>query len=129
MNPPDAETRAGPGPADDVADRLRRATRRGFATAGVSLFAGLGAWRWLASRPGDDGLAWPLRRVLQANERLGRAAFRPSRLAPEFAPGRSREPRINGVIGMGAPAAPVPAVDPSSWRLSVGGGPAGGAAS
>ena len=43
---------------------------------------------------------WPLRRVLQANERLARAVFRPSRLAPDSPLSRARNPRVNGILGM-----------------------------
>jgi len=120
MDTPDAEP-----VKDDVDPRLRLATRRGLATAGVSLLAGYGAWRWLLSRPTDDGLPWPLRSALRLNERLARATFRPSRLAPEFARSQARGPRVNGMIGMGTGGEPDPGVDPTSWRLTVGGGPAG----
>ena len=113
-------------PSDDVDARLGRMTRRGFATAGVSLLSGYGAWRWLLSREPEEGLIWPLRRVLRWNERLASAAFGPSRLAPDFPRTRAQEPRVNGVIGMSAEPGGVPGLDAAGWRLKVVGGQAEG---
>ncbi|MDR3636930.1 MAG: molybdopterin-dependent oxidoreductase [Isosphaeraceae bacterium] len=93
--------------------RLRRASRRGFASAGALALAGLAGWRWLMTRSDDGGLPWPFRRVLEANERLARGAFRGSRLSPSFPLGRAREPRVNGVIGLEGP------LDADAWRLRV----------
>ncbi len=137
MNTPDAEPKGGPKPVDAQAPsppstppmagadpefdvRLRRATRRGFATAGISILAGYGAWRWLIDRPERDGLIWPLRRVLEANERLAIGTIRPSRLAPDFDRSLARTPRVNELIGMAEQGI---TIDPSIWRLDVGGGP------
>jgi len=121
MNMPDAEPHDEPkpvAPADpDLKIHLRRATRRGFATAGVALLGGYGAWRWLATRPGQGGVVWPLRRVLEANERIALGTFQPSRLAPNFARDRAGVPRVNGTIGTTDDE-----VDPATWRLKVNGG-------
>ena len=59
------------------------------------------------------GLPWPLRRVLELDERVARAAFRTNRLAPRFARARARMPRVNGRIGLDG------LIDPDSWRLRV----------
>ncbi len=112
-------------PVEHVEVRLRRATRRGLLTAGISLLAGYGGYRWLVGSPNDSGIAWPLRRVLRGNERLALATFQPNRLAPEFAPTRALAPRVNGMIGMTTPNPPAPGLDPSAWRLSVSGGTLG----
>ena len=57
---------AGPaGTVDDTGPRLRRMTRRGFAWGGAAALAGLTGWRWVATRSEEDGLPWPLRRVLE----------------------------------------------------------------
>ena len=125
MNTPDGkipvEPRSPDVPGDLEVDReLRRATRRGFATAGVAILAGLGTWRWLATRPTRGGLAWPLRRVLEANEQLAESTYKPARLARGFARNLARAPRVNGVVGMAGPA-----LDPADWRLSVFGGSLG----
>jgi DMSO/TMAO reductase YedYZ molybdopterin-dependent catalytic subunit len=90
-------------------------SRRGFACAGAAALTGLTGWGWLVTRSEEDGLPWPFRRVLGLNERLARAAFRTSRMSPEFPRGAAREPRVNGPIGID------PDLDPSTWRLRVSG--------
>ncbi len=99
--------------APDPQRTLRRLTRRGFALAGVAALGGLAGWRWLITRSDEDGLPWPLRRVLGFNERVARLAFRQSRRSPEFPRSAAREPRVNGEIGLDL------AIDPAAWRLRV----------
>ena len=55
---------------DELAGQLRRMTRRGFAWGGAAALAGIAGWRWLVSRDEDGGQIWPLRRVLEFDERL-----------------------------------------------------------
>ena len=105
-------------------------------TAGLGSLAGFGAWYWLTGRDTEDGLNWPLRRVLEVNERVARAVFRPSRLSPEF-PGAAQIARVNGVLGRTdladgpVGADPIDRGDPSRrigphpWRLEVIGGAGG----
>jgi len=88
-------------------------SRRGFVVAGSAALAGLGAWEWLVTRGEEGGLSWPLRRVLEFNERLARGGFRASRFSPEFPHARARMPRVNGQIGID------PSVDLAAWRLRV----------
>jgi DMSO/TMAO reductase YedYZ molybdopterin-dependent catalytic subunit len=88
-------------------------SRRGFIVAGSAAVAGLGAWEWLATRGEDGGLPWPIRRVLEFNERVATRVFRESRLAPEFPQTAAQMPRINGQIGLD------PSIDPAAWRLRV----------
>ncbi len=88
-------------------------TRRGFAVAGAAVMGGLAVREWLVTRGDDDGLPWPLRRVLEFNERVGRAAFSTSRLSPEFPRSAAKMPRVNGDIGID------PSIDASAWRLRV----------
>src|SRR5271155_5370439 len=59
-------------PDDDLERRLRRLSRRGFMFGGVAALAGVGGWRWLVTRSDEGGLPWPLRRVLEFDERLAR---------------------------------------------------------
>src|SRR5205085_2728279 len=83
----------------DVDRELRRLSRRGFITAGVAAVAGVGAYKWLRSRPMEEGVEWPLRRVLESNERLAKAYFSRQRLNPTFSPSRIMRPaRINGGV-------------------------------
>jgi hypothetical protein len=93
--------------------RLRQLTRRGFASAGVAALAGFAGWRWLVTRSEEAGLPWPLRRVLELDERVARGVFRASRRSPEFPRDAGRMPRVNGSIGMDT------SLNASAWRLRV----------
>ncbi len=113
------------GEADDqVRAQLKRMSRRGFAMAGGAAVAlGCMGW-WIASRPLAEGIPWPLRRLLEMNERLARAVFRPTAQAPIFARDRAVEPRPNGNLGMLADDGLYRAPDPREWRLRIEGGEA-----
>jgi hypothetical protein len=100
-------------PDDELDRRLRRLTRRGFAWGGVAVLASFAGWRWLVSRSEEDGLPWPLRHVLEFNERVAREFFRASRRSPEFPRSAARMPRVNGSIGLES------GLDPVTWRLEV----------
>ncbi len=94
---------------------MRRLTRRSFLTGGAAALAAAGGFAWLAYGPQDEQAPWFLRRVLRANERLGRGTFSAGRLAPTFAPVVAVEPRVNGTHGLRD------AVDAAAWRLRVDG--------
>jgi molybdopterin-dependent oxidoreductase-like protein protein len=89
-------------PTGEAAARdMRRLTRRSFLTGGLAALAGLGGWAWLRTATPEDGLPWPLRRLLRFNERLAEGAFSPGRLAPTFPAGSVRGPaRTNGLVGL-----------------------------
>ncbi len=114
--PPQAEADAA------QADALRGAaqrSRRAFLVTGALGAAGFFGWRWLANAPAVDGIAAPLRKVLDFNARLTNAYYKNTRLAPEFAKSRAQKIRFNGAVGLGAE------FDPLAWRLHVQGyGPA-----
>src|SRR5262249_8479206 len=94
--------------------QMRRLTRRSFLTGAAAALAGLGGWRWLTTAAPEDGLPWPLRRVLRFNEDLVRALSSPARLAPTFPAESVRGPaRTNGLIGLARD------VDPRAWILRV----------
>ena len=98
---PDPEPRVGaPVPPDDLERRVRRMTRRGFAWGGAAALSGWAGWRWLVTRSDEDGLPWPLRRVLEWNEQIAQGLSRTSRLSPEFPRAAARMPRVNGSIGL-----------------------------
>ncbi len=61
----------------------------------------------------DGGLQWPLRRVLEFNERLASACFSESRLAPTFDPELATEPRVNGSVGLTEP------MDRNNWKVRI----------
>ena len=82
---------------------MRRQTRRSFGLGAVAAAAGFGGWKWLRSREEIDGVPWPLRRMLEFNERVARGYFiRADRLAPTFALDQARMPRANGQFGLEA---------------------------
>ncbi len=64
----------------DVEREMRRLSRRSFLSGAAAATAGVGGWRWLATRREDDGIAWPLRRAHEINEQLARDYFRGTRL-------------------------------------------------
>jgi DMSO/TMAO reductase YedYZ molybdopterin-dependent catalytic subunit len=105
----------------DIPRQMRNISRRSFAVAGIAAVLGISGWQWLRSREDEDGIPWPLRRVLGFNERLASAYFDPSRLAPTFPPAQAGEPRVNGEIGQ---TGPIP-----KWKMSVQSHVAGAAAS
>lgn len=92
---------------------LRRMSRRGFVTMGIAAAAGLGAYEWLRTRPREEGVEWPFRRALLANEALAQAYFSPARLSPTFGRDDITRPRINGRLGLQSP------LDLDSWRLRI----------
>lgn len=92
-----------------------KSTRRSFLAGGAAAVAGLAGWEWLRTRPGDMDAPWPLRRTLEMNERLARAVFSRSRLAPTFPVSKAEMPRVNGQEGM------EDELDPSTWKLEVAG--------
>jgi len=97
----------------EIKRELRRLSRRGFIVAGISTIAAYGGWKWLkhAQRVGD--VPWPLRRTLEANEKLSEAYFRPSRLSPTFPPSAITRARVNGGVALNAN------YDMNAWRLRV----------
>jgi hypothetical protein len=93
---------------EQVRLRMRQQTRRGFLGLGVGFLTGFGAWRREI-----DGVPWPIRKVLEANEQLARDYFEPQRLAPTFAPDRLSPDRVNGDAGLDDD------VDFAAWKLEA----------
>ncbi|MBC6988413.1 molybdopterin-dependent oxidoreductase [Hymenobacter sp. BT491] len=107
--------------SDEAVERqAARRTRRAFLVGGVAALAGIVGWNWLLDAPQEDGLAGPLRRVLDANGRLATAYFRNTRLATEFPKSHAKPLRKNGTEGLKS------ALGAVAWRLQVQGyAPAG----
>ncbi|HEV8628767.1 MAG TPA: molybdopterin-dependent oxidoreductase, partial [Thermoanaerobaculia bacterium] len=104
----------------DVRRELARLSRRGFFTLAAGGAAAVLGWRYLISRPGEQGIPWPFRRVLQTNEALWEALWNPARRAPSYPrSAAARFPRINGMLGLDVNA------DPAAWHLVVEGAAAG----
>jgi hypothetical protein len=101
-----------PGGAD--AERaIHRLSRRSFLRGAVIIAAGFAGWKWLNTREQNNGIAWPFRRVLEANEAVARGYFREGRLAPVFPRALAREPKQNGDLGLGND------FNPDDWNLRV----------
>src|SRR5216683_1081362 len=106
----------GPAPLTGAAadQQMRRLTRRSFVTGAVATLAGLGAWRWLTTATAEDGVPWPLRRVLRFNQGLAEALGSPHQLAPTFPRESVQGPaRTNGLVGLSGD------VDGAGWKLRV----------
>jgi DMSO/TMAO reductase YedYZ molybdopterin-dependent catalytic subunit len=100
--------------ADLSVDRqIRQITRRSFVVGTLAAGAGALGWFGLRSAALEDGIPWPLRRVLAFNEKVAGALFSDTRLAAEFSSDMATEPRPNGRIGLSGE------VDLASWRLHV----------
>jgi Oxidoreductase molybdopterin binding domain len=97
----------------EVERRIRRMTRRSFATGAIAGLAGLAGWGWLRTRSDADGIPWPLRRMLECNAKLAQAYFRPTRSARTFPISVARMPRPNGGLGLGN------GIDPATWSLRL----------
>src|SRR6476661_7171661 len=89
-------------------------TRRSFLTGGIAALAGLGAYRWIATRGPDNAIPWPLRRSLEVNEQLSRDYFQPVHLVREFPAGSGAMPNVNGTMGIDDED-----FDASQWSLRV----------
>jgi DMSO/TMAO reductase YedYZ molybdopterin-dependent catalytic subunit len=101
-------------PVGAAEQQLRRLTRRSFVVGGAAALAGLGAARWLATATPDDGLPWPLRRVLRFNQELAERLGSPNHQAPTFPTDSVQGPaRTNGLIGLSGN------VDSAGWELRV----------
>ncbi len=115
--PPAPEEPAAPPASDEDAavDReMARKTRRSFLVGGAAALAGAGAWAWLDTRRPDDGVQWPLRLALRANEQTWRDYSSENRLARAYAPDDVESPRENGDLGLEDDPDP-------DWKLTVDG--------
>jgi len=101
---------------EQVRRELARLSRRGFLTLAGGGAAAYFGWRYLISRPGENGVPWPFRRALETNQALWQGLWSPSRLAPSYPlAAAARNPRVNGLVGLDQNA------DPAAWRLAVDG--------
>jgi DMSO/TMAO reductase YedYZ molybdopterin-dependent catalytic subunit len=108
-------TRGKPPLTGDLAEQqMRRLTRRSFMVGGAAAAAGIGAWTWLQLTATEDGVPWPLRRVLGFNQGVVESFGAPRHLAPTFPPESvTGPPRINGPIGLDSK------VVAAGWQLTV----------
>jgi hypothetical protein len=94
--------------------QMRRLTRRSFVTGAGAALAGLGVWRWLTTATPEDGIPWPLRRMLRFNQGLAEGYYSGHRLAPTFSAQRVQgEARTNGLVGLGGD------INAADWQVCV----------
>lgn len=93
--------------------RVRRLSRRGFLIAAGAALTGAAAYEWLSTRPTEDGIPWPLRRMLDLNGNIASSLSSHAQLAPRYSATKARMPKVNGVIGL------TNDTDAESWRLEV----------
>src|SRR5215471_16401128 len=86
-----------------------------FASFTVLVVAGIFFWKWLNHQPAEQGALKPLRKTLEANEKVVKAAvFDTSHLAKQYSEKDAvKNVRVNGLIGMEK------TIDTSTWRLQV----------
>jgi DMSO/TMAO reductase YedYZ molybdopterin-dependent catalytic subunit len=102
-------------PTDSTGNgEMRRLTRRSFTVGAIAAAAGAGAWAWLNNAALEDGIPWPLRRMLRFNQWLASGYASPHHLAPTFpATMAQRPPRTNGLIGLDNE------VEADAWELRI----------
>ena len=97
----------------EVRARMSRRTRRSFLAAGGAAVAGAAGFGWLMSRREEDGVPWPIRRVLAINEGFWRDYYSTAHTAPDFTGKAPLEDHVNSDIGI------TDALDAQAWRLRL----------
>lgn len=93
---------------------VRRKTIWSFAWFFLFIGAVVFGWKWLNNQPKYAGALLPLRKGLDANEKLFSAFFSDARLEPEYpASSAVPYPKVNGNYGMKSP------LDTAAWKLLV----------
>lgn len=95
---------------------IARKTRRSLIASVLGAGAAVAAWQWIRTRPQEDDLVWPLRRVHEFNGKISQAVFRPSSRTRVYPFGSApTNPRVNGRHGLRS------AIDLSAWKLRIAG--------
>jgi hypothetical protein len=97
----------------ETARQMARMTRRSLLVGGAAALAGGAIWEWIRTRRLDNGVPWPLRVGLEANEQVARDYFRETRLVRTFPPGAVESGRPNGSVGIEDDPEP-------DWKLHFG---------
>lgn len=80
----------------------------------LCIIAGIASWKWLLHQPQEQQALKPLRKTLEANERILRSTFDSSKKSKVYSEkDAAKKVRANGNIGMEK------TVDTSTWRLQV----------
>lgn len=109
-----SERKTTPLTGPDAEREMGRLTRRSFAAGALTAMAATAGWTWLQYTEKEDGIPWPLRRMLRFDETLARGTYSPQRLAPTFSWEDVQLPgRVNGNVGLANE------LDAAGWRLHV----------
>jgi DMSO/TMAO reductase YedYZ molybdopterin-dependent catalytic subunit len=85
-----------------------------FVIFALCIIAGIAAWKWLLHQPTQQQALIPLRKTLEANERILQLTFDSSKKSKVYSEKDAvKKVRVNGLIGMEK------VVDTSTWRLQV----------
>ena|SRR5579872_793263 len=99
---------------DQLDRQMARMTRRSLLSGGAAALAGGVIWEWTRTRRPEDGVPWPLRAGLGANERLARGYSSEASLARTFPAAAAESGYPNGSIGIDDDPDP-------NWFLRFGG--------
>ena len=102
---------------DNLDALVRRRSRRSFLMGGLAAAAGIGGYTWVKTRGWEDRQPWPLRRVLELNEKLARGYASDAHLARTYDASLAGD-RVNEDIGLDDD------IEAEDWRLRVDGGAA-----
>ncbi|WP_413999818.1 molybdopterin-dependent oxidoreductase [Flavobacterium sp. W1B] len=93
---------------------IRKKTVISFAVFILAFAFAFVGWRWLMHQPEENGALKPLRKILDANEKVNAAFFNEKNLAPEYPKSMAaKQARVNGDVGMGDD------FDASNWKLTI----------
>lgn len=99
---------------EDHSSELKLQSRRSFiALAGGYCLSILG-WKWIISRPEDQGVFWPLRKTLGLDDLIFQTTLGARRSENELKKVTDRNPRINGDEGLETPLSSI-----QEWRLQI----------
>lgn len=99
-------------------EKINRVIRRKTIIAFTVLFLGFGlayaGWKWIYNQEEDNGVPKPLRKVLEANEKVNAVFYNQKHTAKTYPKSKAvKKARVNGDIGMGEE------FDPETWQLTV----------
>jgi hypothetical protein len=93
---------------------IRKKTVISFAVFFLFIGLSIWGWKWLNRQDEDDGALKPLRKVLNANQKVNNVFFSSNHLSKEYPKSKAvKNVRVNGDVGMGDD------FDPTIWNLTV----------